>query len=346
MNRYDEYYDFRLATIDDVEDIMAFIRAEWNPQHIMGNDRELFLWQHGRTEYGDSINLNIILMTEKDGKIMGMNGFIVYSNDLDNLHISPTMSKVRAKGVIPMAGVELMKRMVTMTGAKVNLTAGAEPKTLIPIYEKIYRYEVGIMDQYYMLNPYKEEFKIAKISKMPKVKVKRTECRLEEINDILELDSEYDFSRKYKRITYKSKEFIDKRYFKHPIYTYKKWMVRGENKDVVGILFGREAMVDGDAVLRLVDYIGELRYLGLIGYELQQMMIENEWEYVDLVVSPLPDDIMKDSGFSLLDLGGENIIPNYFEPFVQKNIYNHYHNNSDEIIFKAHGDQDRPSVRV
>ena len=40
----------------------------------------------------------------------------------------------------------------------------------------------------------------------------------------------------------------------------------------------------------------------------------------------------------------ENVIPNYFAPFVQENVEIFFHAPNEEIVFcKADGDQDRPN---
>lgn len=55
---------------------------------------------------------------------------------------------------------------------------------------------------------------------------------------------------------------------------------------------------------------------------------------------------MELSGFNLRSLEDENIIPTYFEPFVQKNIDIWFQSSEKGLcIFKADGDQDRPNYR-
>lgn len=52
-------------------------------------------------------------------------------------------------------------------------------------------------------------------------------------------------------------------------------------------------------------------------------------------------------GFELLDLDGETIVPNYFEPFEQRNVKIEiaYKTKGDNYVaFKADSDQDRPNI--
>ena len=75
-------------------------------------------------------------------------------------------------------------------------------------------------------------------------------------------------------------------------------------------------------------------------------MYENQYEYIDLMAGTLPVELMSKSGFVLREPEDTNIIPTYFEPFVQENINIWYQKSDpDIVIFKADGDQDRPNSR-
>ena len=81
-NRFDEKYIFRLAHIEDVDMIMQFIRDEWGRDHILGHNRDLFLWQYGSSEYDDHETINVILMLDRlTLEMCGMIGFIPYSDE-------------------------------------------------------------------------------------------------------------------------------------------------------------------------------------------------------------------------------------------------------------------------
>ena len=75
-NKYDKLYDFRIATVEDIDNIMKFIHDEWGENHILAHDKKLFTWQYGSSEYGDNTTINVVLMTKKDGEIVGMIGFV------------------------------------------------------------------------------------------------------------------------------------------------------------------------------------------------------------------------------------------------------------------------------
>lgn len=74
-------------------------------------------------------------------------------------------------------------------------------------------------------------------------------------------------------------------------------------------------------------------------------MQENKWEYIDLYCYGIEDDILKRSGFLKRTENDPNIIPNYFEPFEQKNVDIYFVSNVMENLhlYRGDGDQDRPS---
>ena len=344
MNRYDEAYIFRKATVDDVDSIMSFIKTEWNEKHILANDKDFFMWQYGRGEYNDDNSINFILMTDKDGHLLGIIGYIPYDND--DISVSPAMTKVKASGLLPMTGLEFMKREMRLVGEKNHFASGTNTKTILPLYSKCFHHDYGFMQQYYILNSAVESYKIA----YPKTGEKQlpfveTGYKLKTIQRYEDLVSRYDLGTEYPRMIYKSPEYIKKRFFDHPIYEYQKWFVEDGDGNAVGILFGREIHINGSKVLRLVDFRGNPNDLCELGSALHEMMTENDYEYIDLVVSDMSSYDLGKAGFKLLDFDGETIIPNYFEPFEQRNIKNCYQTNSNNIMFKADGDQDRPNHR-
>ena len=78
---------------------------------------------------------------------------------------------------------------------------------------------------------------------------------------------------------------------------------------------------------------------------MQNLLNQNNYEYIDFYCEGIEKGILENAGLKLKDATDLNVIPNYFEPFVQENIDIHYFTNYDSSfpIFKADGDQDRPS---
>ncbi len=341
-NKYDELYNFRFATIQDVDKIMTFIHDEWGENHILAYDKKLFLWQYGRSEYGDEESINFILMTDKADCILGIIGFIAY--DENNKCISPAMTMVSKKVTTPLSGLEFMKRQMQMINEEYHFASGTNKNTILPLYERIFHYYTGIMQQYFILNPEVEAYKIAVVPhKNIKSDYEIHAYELAEIMTFQELQDSFKIQEVYAELPLKSEEFLKKRYFDHPYYIYKKWIVYDGNKEQVGVLFGREIEINDAKILRFVDYRGELHHLQFLGKALLQLIQEKNYEYIDLVASNLSDWNLDKAGFHTLDFDAELIIPSYFEPFLQKNIKNYYQTKTKIVLFKADGDQDRPN---
>ncbi len=344
MNKYDELYEFRLAYKSEVLKIMEFLKREWGENHILANDREMFEFQYKPYE-----NINVFLMLEKQTqKIVGLNGFVVYSNDFERLYISSAITKVIDNLPIPMSGIELIKRFKDYTKAKAYFSSGTNPKTMIPIGKKYFKYDVGIMQQYYFLNPFIKEYHICKINHKIEDNFNNfpaKQLKFVLFNKFSELQQAFDFSKSYKNLPYKSGEYIKKRFFEHPIYQYKVYGLKDIN-EMKAILVARTVQQENAKVIRFVDYIGDIENLGYIGEEVKNLLQTQNLEYADFVLNGVPREIMKLSGFNLRSLEDENIIPTYFEPFVQKNIDIWFQSSEKELcIFKADGDQDRPNYR-
>ena len=98
-------------------------------------------------------------------------------------------------------------------------------------------------------------------------------------------------------------------------------------------------------VLKIVDFIGYDEDIIGISIALDKLMKSKNYEYVDFYLYGIKDDIMKQSGMILRE-DNTNVIPNYFEPFVQENIDLNFSTNFREgfRIYRGDGDQDRPSV--
>ena len=347
MNQYDNYFTFRLATVQDIDAIMTFIKEEWSASHILANDREFFQWQYGNEQFGDTDTINVLLMLDKKGEIAGINGFISYAPEDGDRYVSSAITQVKPDLEIPLCGVELIKRFKQMVPANAYYSSGTNPKTMIPIGKRVFHYTTGIMQQFYMLNDQMDTYEVAHVEHEVSNSYEHTGTVLKLLKDISDAEGRFDFGKKEQFQGYKSKEFINKRYFKHPIYGYCVFGVEDMEPDVYSaLLIGREIEVGQRKVLRLVDFIGNISRLAELGSALHQLMYENQYEYIDLMAGTLPVELMSKSGFVLREPEDTNIIPTYFEPFVQENINIWYQKSDpDIVIFKADGDQDRPNSR-
>ena len=339
MNRYDEFFDFRIAEWADIDAIMHFIKTQWDSKHILANDRAFFEYHYGNSSNG----INVFLMIEKDGTLAGMLGFVQYSND-DSPYISGSVTKVKERLPLPMCGIELMKRFYAYKKKFIEYGCGVNPKTLLPVFSKVFKYYTGEMSQYYFLNRNKRSFQIITVPCRQRKKlqsIKRENLQLVKVKAIDEL--KFDFGLKFTNLPYKDKDYISKRYFRHPVFNYNIYSVMNQSASQ-GVLFTRKISYGQSALILVVDFIGDINVLGKISAALQGILQEEDAECVSLLAAGIPENILLEGGFEKIDKEKtDTIIPTYFEPFVNCNITNYYATQKkDLIIFKATGDQDNP----
>lgn len=345
MNKFDERYDIRLANFSDIDDIMKFIDLYWAKGHIMSLDRDLFIY-----EYADGDNINIIIAIDKvTNLIEGIFGFIKCSNtdDPSKKDIWGSMWKVNdTHDNIPLLGIELAKRVFEITGCRTQIGNGANPKTTIPLRRIFFGEKVVKMKQYYLLNNNMSNYKIAVINqKRENIILKNNNVILNKFESIKDITDNFKIEND-NVIPYKDTWYVNKRYFNHPYYQYDVYGLENiDKKETEAILIARELEIEGSKVLRIVDYIGNQRIFAGLYDSLNKLILQNNYEYIDFFTFGFDEESILNAGFVERIDNDVNIIPNFFEPFLQKNIdiWAHY-KYDNTMFFKADGDQDRPNI--
>jgi hypothetical protein hcinC1_04075 len=312
----------------DKRNLFEFLENNWNINHIYIKDQKYF-------DYEFSDNSNFILAKNNE-KIVAILGYFDYDNKGD---IWTVIWKNSGKMD---DGLKCLQFLLN-AGYKSVSSCGINRKT-IPIYEFL-GINTGRLKHFYILNQEIEEYKIAKISKKNIKKVEYEKVKdVVEVNNIGELLKLINYQEKLKKYNfYKSPEYFNKRYFKHPYYKYH-ILVKFKNAD--SILVYRIVKANGGSCIRIMDFLGdEKEFNELINYLIDKMLKEKH-EYVDIYEVGIEDEILENSGFIERKEEDSNIIPNYFEPFIQKNVEIYYMSTCKDKfrIFKGDGDQDRPSV--
>ena len=164
-----------------------------------------------------------------------------------------------------------------------------------------------------------------------------------EVNNINELLNLINYQELKNYNFYKSPEYFNKRYFKHPYY---KYHILVKSKNTNSILVYRIVKENGENCIRIIDFLGDEKGFNELANYLVEKMFQEKHEYIDIYEIGLEDSTLKNMGFIERTEDDINIIPNYFEPFVQKNIEIYYMSNCKDKfrMFKGDGDQDRPSI--
>lgn len=336
MNKFDEKYYIRHAMYKDIKSIMQFINDYWKKDHIMSINYNLFEY-----EYVNGNQVNFILAIEKEtDKIKGIFGYILASQSSDYKDIWGSMWKV-ADDAMPFLGIELAKRAVIITNCRMHIGNGANPNTTVPLRKIFFKEKVEKMQHFYFLNNEKQIYYIAKINnKVYRQDVTNRQSNLILFSNIEEVQDNF-LVENVNNVPFKDAWYVNKRYFLHPYYDYQVYGVEVNGKIEALIIF-REVEHLNSKALRIVDYIGNHKVFGTLQSEFEYLI--SKYEYIDFYVFGIKQKYIEEAGFKLKDENDSNIIPNYFEPFLQENvdIWVHYLQEGT-TFFKADGDQDRPN---
>lgn len=341
-NKYDELYEFRLADMKDIGRIMEFIREKWSEKHILAHDRAFFDYEfvHGGTVHF------ILAIDKKTNQIGALQGYIPNSYDKLRLNIYGAITRTSPDVKLPFLGMELRKRLKDILKYESFSGTTLNPRTLRPLIKKFESEKtVGLFEHYYRLNS-NGEYKIGKIADRKSIQFKISDRKLQRLSSMEELERQFDLTERYPHLPFKDKEFFERRYYNHPIYQYMVWGIEDVKGKISCIFVAKEVRCNDSVILRCIDLIGDVKEFAYIGHEIQQLMEVNQYEYVDFLLSGMPEQVMKDAGFIMKTKEDTNIIPNYFEPYVCENVDAWYEKTiPDMILFKGDGDQDRPNHR-
>ncbi len=210
------------------------------------------------------------------------------------------------------------------------------------LYEKM-GFETGELSHYVRLNHGKVTQRIARLN--------TSEFTMEHIesSDIYDevIKAQIDhFPQNY--MPEKSQRYIVNRYVIHETYRYNFFGIY-KNGIMKALFVVRICEALDGKCMRIVDMIGDLDIIqSSLSNDLDYWMNIFNCEYIDCINQGLSKYWFNTLGFSLAHYTGM-IIPNYFEPFVQRNITLKYSvkrfdaPDKKYIIFKGDSDQDRPN---
>lgn len=330
-----EDYIIRFADYRDIPSIMRFIDSDWKKGHILAHDRELFEWQ-----YVDRKKVNMVLGLNTKGEIQAVLGFITYGTD-DNKDYCTSVWRAREGNSF--LGIKLLLFLLKEEPHRVMFSNGINVKTSGGIYKRL-GIHIGKLKQWYRLQQHKD-YRIANIEtrEIPKIKLenKFDLYLVSSFDEFVSCVSPELFTRE--RIPFKGKEYINNRYFNHPSYKYEIYAVFDENQIAHSAIVFRLQRYNDTCVLRIVDFLGRLNDFYYLTQSIEDLAKFYNAEYIDIYEYGLDDSMLYDSGWLLVG-SNENIIPNYFAPYVQSNIeINICMTDENIVLFKGDGDQDRPN---
>ncbi len=320
----------------DTDRIMKFMSENVGKNHVYAVNKDFFLY-----EFLNDDSLNILMAEDPDSKeIYGLYGYYIYSSQEEGCDMAGGISQVSSECRIPLIGTALYGKLKEFYNVRSIVSVGMNKGTSYEINRRRKDTYLGKLSHFYMLSE-KDDFRIAVVC--DKTIVSITEKKQDDLVLFVDADhlySVFDESHFKDRLPYKDRQYIEHRYFNHPVYKYQLYGI--EDKMV---LVCREVSANGAKVLRIVDVLGDASMIRHAGKGLQELLKDNDYEYIDFMEYGMDESDVLAAGFVKLDPEGSNIIPNYFEPFEQRNIeVLCCASLRPALIFKADADQDRPSI--
>ena len=343
-----EKYEIRFAEITEKKEIQLFLKKNWRSDHIFVYCDKLLDWQH-LDKKNNRYNF-VIAKEKKTNEIHSLLGFIPskqYDCEIEPLEVWPCIWKSREDVQVKGLGVSLYHYMKEQLPIETISILGIS-EVALSIY-KHWNFSTGRVKQLYFLNPYMDKYEMVKDVHISHRVFAEDIFELKEIGK-----EEYNLIEKDAPIfqsmsRYKSPNYYNGRFWNHPIYEYKMLEIVDSKNEPRCILVIREC-TDGkkSACIRIVDVIGNLKYIANVHYALCNYLDSNNYEYIDILEVGQNIDNLKYAGFCDCDETG-TIVPNYFEPFLLDRVeleyaYKTICEEPDICFFKADADQDRPNI--
>lgn len=326
----------RKADISEIPAVMQFISRHWKTDHILAVDRDFFEWMYVRD---GELNFNIAI-DDETGEMFGINGFILFNRE-KNPDIAGSMWKV-IKSNNPALGLTLGEFSWQRWHPRDLFAIGMNERAAR--IEQLYGSEVSSLECWYRLGQ-RKEYRLAGIVTMPENEVEIKHGKFYEVTTLEEFRHAITEEQLRKNTPYKDYDYINHRYFEHPIYCYQMYLVKSEKEEYCGVFVCREVEHEGDRICKIVDYYGDDIAVAYSGKLWDGLLKKRKYEFIDFYCYGIRHEYLQQAGFSLLTEESGNIIPNYFEPFERENVririvvsqWPSFH------MYRGDGDQDRPS---
>lgn len=342
----------RLAGSGDRVALIAFIRDHWNPNHIFVRAPEVFDWQYA----GPDGRVNMVL-AEMGGaderRILGILGFIPagrFDPALGDRDIMLAVWKVRDDLAPPGLGLRLLKYLQVVLSPRLIAAIG-----ISDIVEPIYRilgYRTGTLTQAALFNPDRIGRTVL-ARNVPANAAMRSETTGG--HALVEIASGADAETRAAidalgaaGLPAKSWAYLQARFLDHPWYRYAlRGVVRGGR--LAAVVVWRPVEVEGARILRIVDFVGDDRWLSNAPSLLIPELSRAGAEYVDIVQDGIGPERLRAGGLVGPADHPELVLPGYFAPFEARTVpikfaYKLFGDAVTPVrLMRADSDQDRPN---
>ncbi len=318
----------------EINNLQSFINSNYSRSHILSTNKKLI---HFYYNYKKKNNLSI-LGYFNDNKLLGIAGIIRQDNwekkPSKNYFLSLLVKDKSLKKEITFSFFNFI-----YTKIKPNLfVCSGFNKNIKKVYKKIGK--IAKFSHFYIYN---DKFKNGLSKNLNKISIKEKDkinnIKIEETISLIKTPySKYNPA--------KSKIYFINKYIKNPFYKYTFLNIKRDGKTIFFFVVRKIKIKNKPKIIRIVDFCGNLDKKIYVGNIIKKYLEVNNFEYIDFLCIGLKNHLLKRIGFNLKKTN--QLIPNYFEPFIKKNITLELcifiNNFKDCIFFKGDGDQDRPKL--
>jgi len=325
----------RFAEYEDIPKLITFLQGHAFQENNLLSNMEYFKYYFVLCDGG---HINFAIAQDDSGEIFGACGY-VRSARSERFGIWTTLWGIN-KNTYGIHGIDLKRFVIEQSGASYaacnNITAITQS-----IYHRL-GYITGKMKHYYRIAD-KEQYAFLDITDKRIETVTPNSYRLIPLTGLDELKERFALCDLHLRNPVKDWWYVERRYITYPWYQYNFYGIERPDGFVSAVLIGRIITHEGRKMIRLVDCLGVVEDLSYVGWELQKLMDDHDYEFIEFYCAGVDQQIMKLAGFSLTDEGDVNIISSYLEPLkmISRDFYFYSTAKDNFMIFRADGDYDR-----
>ena len=322
----------------DKNSILEFIKHHWSPTHILTKKNNIF-----DNYYKEKKKLNFLIAKDKN-KIVGLLGFIKdekYSKLSESIVWTSILKSLQN---YPTIGILLVNKLINkFKGSDIGCMGNnIQSEKLF----KLLGFLTKNLNHYYIINPKYSNFNLIKFKKKNKISLIKKKPRVRLKYNLIHKGN----VKKLPSINFRGKNnsFLINKYIKNSFYNYKIFGIYDLEKNLKSIIVIRIVKTKNSKCIRVIDHFGNFEEIINTIYLFHELLNKYDAEYIDFYSSRnIPSLLLKfiNKNYFKKDI----IIPNYYEPFIQKNIKIRYGIFFKKIkrsyeLFKSEGDSERPNL--
>jgi len=351
--------DICFTKMSDEPQILRFIQEYWRSDHVFVNNPELMRWQHQSPDFPKEDLTFVIgrrVNADNSSEILALLGYMPFRRfdpNADGTELALAIWKVRDDAGAPGLGLQLLKTIQRKLSPSLICAIGIS-QVVGPIYKAL-GYTVDALSHialFPILAPQGNTVAIGVPLSARRLIADDPDVDIQPIiGASLPLGVSVDDINNLAiaNLPSKSWNYVLNRYSRHPQYEYEIRIVKVDGH-LRAIIVWRQVYAPMGSILRIVDVIGDPSVLARCGAALRRELMAAQCEYMDLMHWGVSSDELVSGGFvNLADHDGL-VLPNYFEPFEQRNVRIEIAFRVDPncshkklFLYRADSDQDRPN---